>query len=103
MTLRALLQSSRFDQAWALLSETYRQEVIVPDNVVAFPCKRPADESMSELHPTVSPLMQRKPMSIYLTGSGALTMNLVNLKLRDEFPEARISIDQNFFAQWHKS
>ena len=35
LTLRALIQSSRFDQAWALLSETYRQEVIVPDNVVA--------------------------------------------------------------------
>ena len=42
LTLRALIQSSRFDQAWALLSETYRQEVIVPDNVVAFPCKRAA-------------------------------------------------------------
>ena len=39
LTLRALVQSSRFDQAWALLSETYRQEVIVPGNVVAFPCK----------------------------------------------------------------
>ena len=42
LTLRALIQSSRFDQAWALLSETYRHEVIVPDNVVAFPCKRAA-------------------------------------------------------------
>ena len=42
LTLRALVQSSRFDQAWALLSETYRQEVIVPGNVVAFPCKRAA-------------------------------------------------------------
>ena len=42
LTLRALIQSSRFDQAWAMLSETYRQEVIVPDNVVAFPCKRAA-------------------------------------------------------------
>ena len=42
LTLRALLQSSRVDQAWALLSEAYRQEVIVPDNVVAFPCKRAA-------------------------------------------------------------
>ena len=30
LTLRALVQSLRFDQAWALLSETYRQEVIVP-------------------------------------------------------------------------
>ena len=37
LTLRALLQSARFDQAWALLSETYRHEIIVPDNVVAFP------------------------------------------------------------------
>ena len=42
VTLRALVQSSRFDQAWALLSDTYRQDVIVPDNVVAFPCKRAA-------------------------------------------------------------
>ena len=42
LTLRALVQSSRFDQAWALLSETYRQEVIAPGNVVAFPCKRAA-------------------------------------------------------------
>ena len=40
LTLRALIQSSRFDQA--MLSETYRQEVIVPGNVVAFPCKRAA-------------------------------------------------------------
>ena len=42
LTLRALMQSSRFDQAWALLSDTYRQVVIVPDNVVAFPCNRAA-------------------------------------------------------------
>ena len=42
LTLRALLQSSRFDQAWALLSETYRQDVSVLDNVVAFPCNRAA-------------------------------------------------------------
>ena len=42
LTLRALLQSARFDRAWALLSETYRQDVIVPDNVVAFPCTRAA-------------------------------------------------------------
>ena len=40
LTLRALVQSSRFDQAWALLSDTYRQEVIVPNNVVAFPRTR---------------------------------------------------------------
>ena len=42
LTLRALIQSSRFDQAWALLSETYRHEGIVSDNVVAFPRKRAA-------------------------------------------------------------
>ena len=42
LTLRALIQSSRFDQAWVLLSETYRQDVIVPDNVVAFPRMRAA-------------------------------------------------------------
>ena len=42
VTLRALVQSSRFDQAWALLSDTYRQDVIVPDNVVAFPRMRAA-------------------------------------------------------------
>ena len=42
LTLRALMQSSRFDQAWELLSDTYRQVVMVPDNVVAFPCNRAA-------------------------------------------------------------
>ena len=41
LTLRALVQSERFDHAWNLLSDTYRQEVIVP-NVVAFPRKRAA-------------------------------------------------------------
>ena len=33
---------ARFEQAWALLSKTYRQDVTVPDNVVAFPCRRAA-------------------------------------------------------------
>ena len=42
LTLRALMQSSRFDQAWASLSNTYRQDVAVPDNVVAFHRKRAA-------------------------------------------------------------
>ena len=42
LTLRALVQSARFDQAWTLLSETYRHEVIAPDNVVAFPRTRAA-------------------------------------------------------------
>ena len=41
-TLRAQVECSRFDQAWALLSDTYRQEVIVPNNVVAFPRTRAA-------------------------------------------------------------
>ena len=39
LTLRALLQSNRFESGWALLSETYRAEVSVPDNVV--PLRRP--------------------------------------------------------------
>ena len=42
LTLRSLLQSSRFESAWELLSMTYRQNVTVPDNVLAFPCKRAA-------------------------------------------------------------
>ena len=42
LTLRALVQSERFDPAWTMLSQTYRQEVTVPDNVVAFPHKRAA-------------------------------------------------------------
>ena len=42
LTLRALVQSERFDPAWTMLSKTYRQEVTVPDNIVAFPHKRAA-------------------------------------------------------------
>ena len=42
LTFRSLLQSSRFDHAWALLSKIYRHDVVVPDNVVAFPCNRAA-------------------------------------------------------------
>ena len=42
LTLRALIQSKRFDSAWELLSGTYRREVNIPDNVVPFPCKRAA-------------------------------------------------------------
>ena len=34
LTLRALVQSERFDHAWQLLSETYRKHVELPDNVV---------------------------------------------------------------------
>ena len=42
LTLRALLRSERFEPAWIMLSQTYRQEVTVPDNIVAFPHKRAA-------------------------------------------------------------
>ena len=42
LTLRALVQSGRFDHASALLSNTYRREVTVPHNVVAFPRQRAA-------------------------------------------------------------
>ena len=42
LTLRALIQSGRFDSAWELLSGTYRREVNIPDNVVPFPCQRAA-------------------------------------------------------------
>jgi hypothetical protein len=42
LTLRALVQSDRFDNGWALLSATYRAEVAVPDNVTPFPHKRAA-------------------------------------------------------------
>ena len=42
LTLRALIQSKRFDSAWELLSGTYRREVNIPVNVVPFPCKRAA-------------------------------------------------------------
>ena len=42
LTLRALIQSGRFDSAWEMLSRTYRREVTIPDNVVPFPCKRAA-------------------------------------------------------------
>ena len=42
LTLRALIQSKRFDSAWELLSGTYRREVNIPDNVVPFPCQRAA-------------------------------------------------------------
>ena len=34
LTLRALLQSNRFDSGWSLLLQTYRAEVSAPDNVV---------------------------------------------------------------------
>ena len=42
LTLRTLTQSSRFDQAWELLYNTYTQEVTILDNVLAFHCNRAA-------------------------------------------------------------
>jgi hypothetical protein len=35
LTLRALVQSDRFDRAWNLIGATYKQTVTVPENVVA--------------------------------------------------------------------
>ena len=34
LTLRAWLQSNRFEAGWAVLSDTYRSEVSAPENVV---------------------------------------------------------------------
>jgi hypothetical protein len=42
LTLRALVQSRRFEPAWDLLSASYRAEVSLPDNVVPLPQKRAA-------------------------------------------------------------
>ena len=42
LTLRALVQSNRFDQAWYQLSDTYRSETGLPDNVVTLPQNRAA-------------------------------------------------------------
>ena len=37
LTLCALVQSNRFDQAWYQLSDTYRSEIGLHDNVVPSP------------------------------------------------------------------
>ena len=42
LTLRSLVQSHRFEQAWLMLSATYRANVSVPDNVTEFPRKHAA-------------------------------------------------------------
>jgi hypothetical protein len=42
LTLRALVQSERFDHAWELLSATYRHEITLPDNVVPLGARRAA-------------------------------------------------------------
>jgi hypothetical protein len=41
LTLRALVQSERFEHGWAMLSATYKSEVVVPENVSPFP-RQPA-------------------------------------------------------------
>ena len=40
-TLRSLVQSDRFDAGWRLLAGTYRQDVDLPDNVVALNARGP--------------------------------------------------------------
>jgi len=42
LTLRGWVQSNRFEHAWHRLSDTYRTEVKLPDNVLALPRKRAA-------------------------------------------------------------
>jgi len=42
LTLRALVQSARFDHAWTLLSDTYRKVVEIPHNVVELRPQRAA-------------------------------------------------------------
>lgn len=37
LTLRSVIQSERFERAWALLAATYEEDVELPENVVAFP------------------------------------------------------------------
>ena len=47
LTLRVLLQNNRFESGWALLLETYRAEVSVPDNVVPLRSPRIHQKSIS--------------------------------------------------------
>jgi len=42
LTLRGLVHSHRFEQAWTLLSATYRADVSLPENVTEIPRKRAA-------------------------------------------------------------
>jgi hypothetical protein len=42
LTLRALVQSERFGHGWAMLSATYKNEVVLPENVTPLPRKRAA-------------------------------------------------------------
>jgi len=54
LTLRTWLQSNRFDHAWHLLSDTYRADVSIPENIIAFPRQRV--HWMVNLRPTPNPL-----------------------------------------------
>jgi hypothetical protein len=42
LTLRALIQSERFDHGWSMLSATYKTQVVLPENVTPLPRKRAA-------------------------------------------------------------
>ena len=42
LTLRALIQSERFDHGWSMLSATYKTQVVLPENVTRLPQKRAA-------------------------------------------------------------
>ena len=42
LTLRALVQSERFAHGWAMLSATYKSEVVAPENVTPLPRQRAA-------------------------------------------------------------
>jgi hypothetical protein len=42
LTLRAWVQSERFEAGWELLAETYKQPVSMPNNVVPFPIRQSA-------------------------------------------------------------
>ena len=39
LTFRAAIQSGRFEASWALLAAEYKREIILPENVIAFPVR----------------------------------------------------------------
>jgi len=46
LTLRGWAQSDRFDRGWAILAETYKQEVALPNKVIPLPKRRFAGASV---------------------------------------------------------
>ena len=46
LTLRGWAQSQRFDHAWAILVETYKQEIALPAKVTPIPRSRRAEASI---------------------------------------------------------